>query len=99
MSIFRIVARAAFLLSSTGQLCAVATLLNAATIAATARAPERLNGSFRDDADIEDYEISADSKWVVYRADQDTDGVRELYVRPVAGSDSARKLNPPLVKG
>src|SRR4051812_32084680 len=59
----------------------------------------KLNGSFGDGADIEDYEISADSKWVVYRADQDTDGVQELYTRPVAGSDSARKLNPPLVKG
>ena len=79
---------------------AVATLLQipSRTLAAPS-SPAKLNGPFRGDADVEDYEISSDSKWVVYRADQDTNGVRELFLRPVAGSDSARKLNPPLVKG
>src|SRR5688572_22000195 len=81
-------------------LCAVTTLLNfiPGTIAEP-NSPAKLNGSFRNDADVEDYRISSDNKWVIYRADQDTNGVRELFIRPLAGSDSARKVNGPLVKG
>src|SRR5262249_10543517 len=36
---------------------------------------------------------------VVYRADQDTNAVLELFVRPMAGSGSAVKVNGPLVAG
>src|SRR5207249_12237697 len=88
------------LINSLVVLCAVATFLTVASKGTAAPAlPAKLNGSFRNDASVEDFEISADRKWVVYRADQDTNGVRELFVRPTAGSDSARKLNRPLVSG
>ena len=33
--------------------------------------------------DVQNYEISPDGNWVVYRADQDTDGVNELYSVPL----------------
>jgi uncharacterized repeat protein (TIGR01451 family) len=42
--------------------------------------------------------IGADSSRVVYRAEQDTDGVYELYSVPIAGGQ-VLKLNPPLVPG
>jgi Tol biopolymer transport system component len=38
--------------------------------------------------------VSPDSQWVVYRADQDTDGIQEMYSVPVMGPASAAvKLN------
>ena len=43
--------------------------------------------------------ISADSKWVVYLADQDTDGVNELYSVLINGIFPPIKLNTPLVVG
>jgi len=48
--------------------------------------------------DVQNYEISPDGNWVVYRADQDTDGVNELYSVPLAGG-AAAKLNAPLTPG
>lgn len=35
--------------------------------------------------DVDSFEISADSQWVVYRADQDVDGFFELYSVPIGG--------------
>ena len=67
---------------------------------AGAGVPVKLSGPARTGSSgIEDFAISPDNKWVVYRADQDTNGVEELYFRPTAGSDAPRKLNGPLVKG
>jgi Tol biopolymer transport system component len=43
--------------------------------------------------------ISPDSTRVVYVADQDTDGVVELYSAPIDGSTSPAKLNGPMVPG
>ena len=43
--------------------------------------------------------ISADSKWVVYLADQDTDDVNELYSVLIDGTLPPIKLNTPLVVG
>ena len=43
--------------------------------------------------------ISADSRWVVYRTDPDTQGVFELYSRPIDGTGSPKKLNGPLSTG
>jgi Tol biopolymer transport system component len=48
--------------------------------------------------DVQDYQISPDGNWVVYRADQDTDGVVELYSVPLSGGAPV-KLNPPLPPG
>jgi hypothetical protein len=51
-------------------------------------------------ADVEAFAISPNAARVVYRADQATDGVVELYSVPIAGPASAGvKLNPPLVAG
>jgi hypothetical protein len=44
-------------------------------------------------------QISADSNWVVYQADQDTNGVIELYSRPIDGSGASTKLNGTLTNG
>jgi Tol biopolymer transport system component len=50
--------------------------------------------------EVSRYKISPDSSRVVYRADQDTDGVSELHSVPVAGPAGAGvKLNGPLVPG
>jgi Tol biopolymer transport system component len=43
--------------------------------------------------------LSPDGARVVYRADQDTDEVFELYSAPIDGSAAPVKLNPPLVSG
>lgn len=45
------------------------------------------------------FSITADSAYVLYRADQDSDEVVELYSRPTDGSGSAVKVNGPLVSG
>ena len=54
-------------------LCVVTTLLHVVPAAiAGPGSSAKLNGSFRDDADVEDYQISSDNQRVVYRADQDS---------------------------
>ena len=45
------------------------------------------------------FAISPDSQRVVYQADQQTDGVNELYSVPLAGGAAAVTLNSPLVAG
>jgi Tol biopolymer transport system component len=64
-------------------------------IAGPASAGVKLNGVLASGGDVfSDYQISPDSSRVVYRADQDTDGVDELYSVPIAGPASAGvKLN------
>src|SRR5262245_19761615 len=61
--------------------------------------PAKLNGSLRSGRHIEDFATAEDNKWVVYRADQDTEGVLEIYSRPIAGSGDPIRLNGPLTKG
>jgi len=48
---------------------------------------------------INNFQISADNSTVVYLADQDTDGVIELYSVPIDGSEVATRLNPYLDEG
>jgi Tol biopolymer transport system component len=48
--------------------------------------------------EVADFSIAADSQSVVYRADQETDEVRELYAVPMAGG-ATQKLSAPLVAG
>ena len=61
-------------------------------------AATRLNPDLVDRGDVRNFVISPDSQTVVYRADQDVDGVGELYSSPIDGGGSV-KLNPPLVPG
>lgn len=49
-------------------------------------------------SDVSDFAISADSSTVVYRADEDTDEIDEIYAVPVDGG-SPTKLNSALVPG
>lgn len=62
--------------------------------------PIKLNGPMVDGGSVasfaDAFQISPDSQWVVYEADQDTDGLLELYSRRLDGSDSPVKLNGPL---
>jgi Tol biopolymer transport system component len=51
------------------------------------------------DVEVNAFRFTPDGRTVVYAADQDTDGVLELYAVPVDGSASPTKLNPPLVAG
>jgi Tol biopolymer transport system component len=45
------------------------------------------------------YQLSADSQWLVYLADQDVDGKVELYSVPLDGSAAAIRLNATLGAG
>ena len=78
-------------------LCAVATWLSLdfPALAVTPR-PAKLNGVLKTGREIKDFAISGDNNWVVYRADQETNGVLELYSRPIAGSGSPIKMNETL---
>ena len=60
----------------------------------------KINGSLVLGGEVIDFKVSPDSSRVVYRADQDTDYVDELYSVPIAGpSDTDIKLNGLLVTG
>jgi len=56
----------------------------------------KLNGALVSGGDVTTYQLSADGSRVVYKADQDTDNVVELYSVPIDGSASV-KLNGNLV--
>ncbi len=60
--------------------------------------PDRLNPPLADWADVKDFLVAPDGSRVVYLADQDTNGVTELYSVPIHGDDPV-KLNGPLVAG
>lgn len=59
----------------------------------------KLNGSLVSGGDVFAYQISPDGGRVVYRADQDTDNVFELYSVPLVGGTPGIKLNSNLVSG
>ena len=58
--------------------------------------PYKLSGEMVLYGDVDDFKISSDSSRVVYRADQDTNGVDELYSVPIGGGTPV-KLNDLLV--
>jgi Tol biopolymer transport system component len=58
----------------------------------------KLSGAMPNFGDVSDFKISPDGQYVVYRADQDTDGVIELYSVPLAGGTPV-KLNGILPTG
>ncbi|MCI0636241.1 MAG: hypothetical protein L0206_20355, partial [Actinobacteria bacterium] len=64
-------------------------------------APVKLSGPMSAGGDVDQltWLIAPDSSRVVYRADQDTDEVFEVYAAPVDGSASAVKLSGPMVAG
>ena len=62
----------------------------------------RLNGRLLPEivGDIEEFLVSPDGAYVVYRADQETDQVFELYSALADGSGAGTvKLNGPLIAG
>jgi Tol biopolymer transport system component len=60
----------------------------------------KLNGILADGGNVGSFQISPDSSRVVYRADQQTDGVKELYSVPINGlAASGIKLNGILAVG
>lgn len=61
-------------------------------VAGPANLGVKLNGSLPDGADVVNFRISPDSSRVVYKADQETDGVNELYSVPIMGGTPI-KLN------
>jgi len=64
------------------------------------QAAVRLNGALVAGGDVQaDLVISPDGSRVLYRADQETDEVFELYSAPIDGSAAAVKLNGALVAG
>jgi len=62
--------------------------------------PVKLNGPLISGGDVSPYsqEFSPDSSFVLYNADQDTDGVNEIYSVP-SGGGTPVKLNDTLVAG
>ena len=77
--------------------------LRVVPIAGPASAGRRLTDPFVAGGGVDELRISANSGSVVYRADQHTDGVRELYRVPLALSPApdplTTKLNGPLAPG
>lgn len=57
----------------------------------------KLNGALAPGGEVSDFLLSADGSTVVYRADQDTDGVVELYGVPIDRSSAPTKLTNPLM--
>jgi hypothetical protein len=74
--------------------------LLAAVLAEGARPAEAgsrsLTGLLPAHASLQTFQISPDSRTVVFTADIDTDGITELYAVPITGT-APIKLNPPLV--
>ena len=58
----------------------------------------RLNGPLVAGGDVFEFRLAPDNGPVIYRADQDTDSVRELYRVRLGGADNV-KLNLPLEPG
>jgi Tol biopolymer transport system component len=58
--------------------------------------PTVLNGELATDGSISSWQLSADGKRVVYLADQDTPGLKEVFVVAMPDGE-AQKLNGPLV--
>jgi hypothetical protein len=57
--------------------------------------PSFTSPPFAGTEDVEDFALSPNGTGVVYRADQDTDGIKEIY-RVVFGFPGSVRLNPPL---
>ena len=70
------------------------------SVPVTGGVPVKLNGALVTGGDVwsNDYLFSPDSSRVVYIADQQTDGVNELFSVPITGG-VAVKLNAPLASG
>src|SRR5688572_11745968 len=63
-------------------------------------APVRINGTLVPGGDVSaGFRFAPDGTRAIYLADQDTDGVVELYSAPAAGGSPPVKLNPPLPAG
>jgi Tol biopolymer transport system component len=77
-------------------LAACVSLCLLPAVAFSTGAPVKLNGPMVPGGNILTSAISPDNTTVVYRADQDTDGVTELYSVPIAGGTPV-KLNQPLI--
>ena len=59
------------------------------SVPASGGSPTKLNPTLPDGADVQDFRISADSRWVVYLADQLFQGVPTLWRTPIEGPASA----------
>jgi hypothetical protein len=63
-------------------------------------APIKLNTTLASGRNVgNDFKISPDSNWVIYRADQDTEGMFELYSVPIDGNTTPIKINDELISG
>ncbi len=62
-------------------------------------APLPPGGDVGDEYEGTNFAVSPDSALVVYRAEQETSGLLELFVAPIDGSAVSRKLNPRLALG
>lgn len=62
--------------------------------------PVRLNARLVNQGDVDyDFQISPDSTQVVYRADQNTDGLSELFSVAIQGGNTPQRLNTDLPNG
>jgi len=72
--------------------------LSVATQAQVIDEPFQISDALVISSEIENFQISPDGSYVVYRADQNIDGVFELFSVPITGGNSVR-LNSNLVNG
>ncbi len=61
--------------------------------------PDELSGTMVPGGGVEDFAVSPDGQYVAYRADQDTDGIFELFAVPVAGGDEIKVSGPMIPEG
>lgn len=61
--------------------------------------PIELSGTMISGGRLEDFLLSPDGQTVVYRADQDTDGIFELFAVPVTGGDEVKISGPMIPDG
>lgn len=59
----------------------------------------KLSGPLVAGGDVQNFKISPNSRWVIYRADQDTDEAVELYSVPILGDGVPVRLNGLLPPG
>ena len=83
-------------LARRASLAGLALLFSLPGVALSGTFPVKLSGPMTAGGQVGFSVISPDSATVVYRADQDTDGVSEIYSVPIAGGQAVR-INGPLI--
>lgn len=81
------------------RLIAVLFIFVGVQVATAALENKKLSGTMQPLGNVSQHKISPDSRYVVYTADQDTDGAVELFSAPIDGSSPAVRISELLPTG